>query len=66
MSNKIELKIGGMHCEGCAKTLTKALLRTNGIKSAEVSFKGGKAKLEVEGTDENARRTIEKSGYKVL
>jgi Cu+-exporting ATPase len=66
---KIELKIKEMHCESCAKTIEKTLLKEKGIFSANVIFSLGKAIIEYnpEETEINEiKRTIENAGYKVL
>ncbi|VVB89978.1 putative copper-exporting P-type ATPase A [uncultured archaeon] len=41
----ITLKIGGMHCASCAINIEKALLKTEGIVSANVSFPLEQAKI---------------------
>lgn len=47
---KIELKIEGMHCEGCSKRLTKVLNNVEGVNFTEVSLENKLAKIEY---DEN-------------
>ncbi len=47
---KIELKIEGMHCEGCSKRLIKVLNNVEGVNFAEVSLENKLAKIEY---DEN-------------
>ena len=34
----LEVKIEGMHCEGCAKTIQSLLTQEPGVMSAKVSF----------------------------
>ncbi len=46
----IELKIEGMHCEGCSSRLTRVLNAIEGVR-AEVSLEEKTAKIEY---DENA------------
>jgi len=43
---KVTLQIKGMHCDACAKTIEKALLKEKGIVSAKVNFTLGKAAIE--------------------
>ncbi len=50
---KIELKIEGMHCEGCSKRLTKVLSNVEGVNFAEVSLENKLAKIEY---DENVAK----------
>ncbi len=63
---KITLKISGIHCESCAKTVEKALLKEKGVVSATVSFSLGKATIDYdpEKIDTgNIKRAIKKMGY---
>lgn len=39
----ISLKIGGMHCAGCASTIERNLRNIDGVEDSEVSFAAGKA-----------------------
>lgn len=41
----IELKIEGMHCEGCSNRLGKVLNNLEGVNSAEVNFNNATAKI---------------------
>ncbi len=50
---KIELKIEGMHCEGCSKRLTKVLSNVEGVNFAEISLENKLAKIEY---DENVAK----------
>lgn len=66
---KITIKIKGMHCESCAKTIEKALLKEKGILSAEVSFSLEKAFVEYDPGKikiEKIKQTIKKAGYEAL
>jgi Cu+-exporting ATPase len=66
---KITLKIKGMHCESCAKTIEKALLKEKGIFSANVNFALEKAFIEYDpgeiGINE-IKKVIENAGYEAL
>lgn len=44
-SQKVLLKIGGMHCAACEKTISKALLKVQGIQQAKVSFAATSAEV---------------------
>jgi Hg(II)-responsive transcriptional regulator len=64
----VELKIEGMHCDGCAATIERLLVREAGVKAANVSYAAGKARIFYDpGATELARITaaIEKAGYRV-
>jgi len=43
--SKTTLKIDGMSCEHCVKTVTKALEDLDGVKKAKVNLKRGEAKV---------------------
>ena len=43
---KIEIKIEGMHCEGCSKRLTKVLSNIDGVENVEVSLENKLAKID--------------------
>ena len=65
---KITLQIKGMHCESCARTIEKALLKEKGIVSANVSFSLGKATIEYDPEKINEgkiKKAIKKTGYDV-
>jgi copper chaperone CopZ len=46
--NKVELKIKGMGCEMCAKAIKTLIMKCAGVEGCEVSFKEGKAVIEIE------------------
>lgn len=43
---KTRLKIGGMMCSFCSQTIEKALRRTHGVQSVNVSLAHGEALIE--------------------
>jgi copper chaperone CopZ len=45
---KIELKIKGMGCEMCANAIESAITKCAGVMGCDVSFKEGKATVEIE------------------
>jgi Cu+-exporting ATPase len=66
---KITLKIKGMHCESCAKTIEKTLLKEKGIFSANVNFALEKAFIEYDPKEigiNEIKKVIKNAGYKVL
>jgi len=40
------LKVKGMHCTGCERTITNALLKLKGVKSVKVSYVNEMASVE--------------------
>ena len=66
---KVEIKIEGMHCEGCSKRLTKVLNNVEGVKSAEVSLENKLADIEYDETIaklEDLYEAIEDAGFEVV
>lgn len=46
MKNSVELKVDGMTCQGCVRSVTKKLSGVAGVSSASVDLPAGKAKVE--------------------
>ncbi|MHA1410833.1 MAG: heavy metal translocating P-type ATPase, partial [Candidatus Odinarchaeia archaeon] len=67
-TEKIRLKIGGMHCANCAKTIEKALLSLEGVKSANISLTTETAIITYTqpATIKEMKNTIKKVGYRVI
>ena len=66
---KVNFQIKGMHCEACARSVEKALLREEGIVSANVNFILGKAIVEFDPekiTLKKIKKVIKKAGYEAL
>lgn len=61
------IKIKGMSCDHCVRTVTRALNEVEGVKNVKVDLTGGKATFdEVRPVDpELIRQIIQKSGYEV-
>lgn len=63
---RIEIPVKGMHCDGCARTLSVALERLDGVHGAKVDFAGGRAKVSFDPRrvdEQRLRATIEACGY---
>lgn len=66
---KVEIKVEGMHCEGCSKRLTKVLNNVEGVNNAEVSLENKLANIEYDETIakiEDFYETIEDAGFEVI
>ena len=66
---KITLQIKGMHCESCAKTIEKALLKEKGIFSVDINFALESAIIEYEPEridEDKIREIIARAGYEAL
>lgn len=63
----LEIKIEGMHCDGCAGTIEALLAREPGVKSASVSHRTSRGRVLYDPALTDAARiakTIEQAGYK--
>jgi len=63
---KINLKISGMHCAGCATGIESGLTRTQGIKKAQVNFATTTASVEFDSEQTDKLRILDdiaKLGY---
>ena len=66
---KVEIKIEGMHCEGCSKRLTKVLSNVEGVNKVEVSLENKLADIEYDETiakTEDFCDAIEDAGFEVV
>ncbi|MCC6611651.1 MAG: MerR family DNA-binding protein [Burkholderiales bacterium] len=64
----LELKIQGMHCDGCAGTIESLLAREPGVKGASVSYAAGKGQILYDPAATDPARVaaaIERAGYRV-
>lgn len=60
------LEIQGMHCDGCAQRVKRALEREPGVETADVSLKDRKATVEYDAHKTPAthlREVVERAGY---
>ena len=66
---KVEIKIEGMHCEGCSKRLTEVLSNVEGVNTVEVSLENKLADIEYDETVaklEDFYEAIEDAGFEVV
>jgi copper chaperone len=60
------LKVGGMTCQGCARSVTRVLQGLEGVASAEVSLDAAQAKVTFDPARIDLARlkaAIEQAGY---
>lgn len=60
------LKVGGMSCQGCVKSVTKVLLELPGVARAEVSLERGEASVDYDAghvTRDALKRVIDDAGF---
>lgn len=66
---KIEIEIKGMGCEMCAKAIKTLVMKCDGVKGCAVSFKDGKATVDIEAVKDKEKvlseieEEIEEAGY---
>ncbi len=62
---KTTLKIEGMMCDGCVKSVSEALGKVPGVESADVDLKKGVAVVRQEGvSDEALIRAVVDAGFR--
>lgn len=62
----ITLKVNGMTCEGCVRSVTKALQEVNGVATVEVSLEQAEAKVSYsprEVSVERLKAAVDAAGY---
>ena len=60
------LEVKGMHCKGCERTISNALLKTTGVTSARISYVDERATVEFNEKDLDAKSiisVINEAGY---
>jgi copper chaperone len=60
------LKVGGMSCGGCVKSVTKVLTELPGVAKAEVTLQPGEARVEFDPaavTREAMKQAIDDAGF---
>lgn len=65
----VTIRVEGMHCGGCASSVTKALKATEGVEDAQVSFEKGEAIVKFDDqkvTVEKLREVINNTGFKAV
>ena len=63
----VELKVEGMDCEGCVKSVTRMLSGVAGVASVDVSLAEGRARVTYDPAKSGPtefKRAIERAGYK--
>lgn len=63
MMSPTALAVGGMTCEGCARTIERVLSRVPGVESATVDFDLGVAIVNGSAAPSELTAAIEKAGY---
>lgn len=53
------LRVKGMDCDGCAVMVQKGLLKLDGVKTAQVDFKTGEARIEFDSRKTTPEKIVE-------
>lgn len=61
----IDLKVDGMTCEGCARSVTKAVQREDPQATVKVDLAAGRVRIESAAPADRFARAIEAAGYEV-
>lgn len=68
-SKSVTIRVEGMHCGGCASSVTKALKATEGVEDVRVSFEKGEAWVQYDDqkvTEARLREVINSTGFKAV
>jgi len=63
----VELKVEGMDCQGCVKSVTRMLSGVAGVEKVDVSLEDGRARVTYDPAKAGVadmKRAIERAGYK--
>ena len=63
----VELKVEGMDCEGCVKSVTRMLSSLPGVQSADVSLEQASARVTYDPAKVDLpqmKKAVERAGYK--
>jgi len=64
--SKLNISVEGMHCHGCAQTLSIALQRVDGVRSAKADFEARLVKVSFDQAkvgERQLREAIRACGY---
>ena len=62
----VELKVGGMDCQGCVKSVTRMLSGVPGVETVDVSLEEGRARVTYDPAKSGPaefERAIGRAGY---
>lgn len=62
-SSGVDLKVGGMTCQGCVNSVTRALSRVPGVAQVAVSLEAGSAHVEGTASPDALVAAVTKAGY---
>jgi len=63
----VELKVEGMDCQGCVKSVTRMLSGVAGVQTVDVSLEEGRARVTFDPAKSSLaefKKAVERAGYK--
>ncbi|MBO6038323.1 MAG: heavy-metal-associated domain-containing protein [Acetobacter sp.] len=69
MSQKIEIHVHGMTCDGCASAVKRALMKLEGVKEVDVHLEQKKVHVAYDPAHLDAAKihhTIREAGYEIV
>jgi len=63
----VELKVEGMDCQGCVKSVTRMLSGVAGVQAVDVSLEEGRARVTFDPAKSSLaefKKAVERAGYK--
>lgn len=63
----VELKVEGMDCQGCVKSVTRMLSGVAGVEKVDVSLEEGRARVTFDPAKSNLaefKKAVQRAGYK--
>ena len=63
----VELKVEGMDCQGCVKSVTRMLSGVAGVQTEDVSLEEGRARVTFDPAKSSLaefKKAVERAGYK--
>jgi len=63
----VDVKVEGMDCQGCVKSVTRMLAGVAGVHKVEVSLEDGRARVTFDPAKSGPaefKRAVERAGYK--
>ena len=63
----VDLKVEGMDCQGCVKSVTRMLTGIAGVEKVDVSLEEGRARVTYDPAKTGVpefKRAVERAGYK--
>lgn len=63
----VELKLEGLHCDGCVKSVTRMLSGVAGVEKVDVSLEQSRARITYDPAKSGVpefKRAVERAGFK--